>query len=238
MTEGKPVLRRSAAAILRSARQEPLQVDGNPTSPHLLPSGDVAIPRDFWARYPQGIGAEFNDLLELCSGFRIGSYEVSFTDHHFQGFDGLLNDWLELTQDGYGNFWVLEILPNAEMGSVWFVCHDPPVMILVASDLGSFIDLVVDVFRKKKRCEPNAFAVSHDAAMRVWSANRPNTPARECDKSQDIELREFARTLSPGSVILDMRAFHPGDGIICDALSPMHPVKLCPTNPLLRAAKT
>lgn len=227
----------SAAAILISARTEALQSDGRPVVLHLLPPSDAIAASDFSKRYPRGIGPDFAEVTGLCAGFGIDSLEVSFTDYRFQGFDGLLNDWLELYQDGYGNTVAMEIMPSGLAGPVWFVSHDPPVMVLVAHGLAEFVDLVIDAYRATKKHRENAFVSLHDLAMKVWQEPPRNRGASECIDSPDRELREFARTLSPTSVILDTRGFKPGDGIVCDEISQMRPVLLCPSSPMLRATE-
>lgn len=161
----------------------------------LLGSGMGLNEEHFRSTFTRPIPVEVRELLAFASGFSIGSTEVQFTEHHMQGFDAFFPDWMELCGDGCGNFWVAEIQDETnEWNPVWFVCHDPPVVLRVADNLSDFLEQVLDCHRVQPRRSVNWFAQSHDRAMEIWNGRglKPIEMPDAC-RSSDGKIAELGR---------------------------------------------
>jgi len=55
------------------------------------------------------------------------------------GFIELLPHSITLGHDGFGNFWVLEIKNNGNLGKVFFASHDPAVFVIFSENLNEFL---------------------------------------------------------------------------------------------------
>jgi hypothetical protein len=170
--------------------------------------------RNFQSRFTRPLPPEVSELLSFASGFRLGYVEIFFTEYALQGYHFLLPDWMELCGDGFGNFWVAEIQADSnEWAPVWFVCHDPPVIVRVADTLSDFIDQVLDCSRKPPRLQNNWFARSHDRADKIWQRGESaGISALAGCSSTDATISAFARSLPKNGVIVDLRSSRLGDG--------------------------
>ncbi len=52
---------------------------------------------------------------------------------------------IELAGDGLGNFWILDIDSHGNWNSIYYVCHDPAVIVKSSENLGEFI-MQIDEF--------------------------------------------------------------------------------------------
>lgn len=66
--------------------------------------------------------------------------EISFTNFGEFGFNELIQSCLTLTGDGAGNFWIVEISSSGEWGEVYFICHDPPLIVKQANSFYEFLN--------------------------------------------------------------------------------------------------
>lgn len=158
-------------ALLESALHENFpDDDGTPRRIKLIPPGRGFNERHFRDHLKGHIPPDMQDLYALCSGFQLHHDEITFTEYHFQGYDFLFHDWLEVAADGFGNHWVLEIRPGAaQWGPVWLASHDPPVVLHIADDPTTFIQHFLDAHRAPGVHNP--YACSHRDAMRLWDDN-------------------------------------------------------------------
>ena len=129
---------------------------------------------------------------------------------------------LPIAADGFGNFWVLDLTPDTvEVAPVFFLGHDPPVLLYQAPDLATFLDEVV-----KKYVPPHASLVDdvrEDRLYDVWRS-RPGAMTQVAAlSSPDLALREFAESLDPAWTIVDLRQREVGMGVAWGALRPAHP---------------
>lgn len=127
-----------------------------------------------------------------------GPIEVDLTGRSFSvGLEELFPAGLPIAHDGSGNFWLLDLTPDVSWPvPVFFLCHDPPVVLYQSADLETFLS------------EP---AIDRDALFTVWRAN-PGTLDHAAALSGDAELRAFASELDERFVFVDLRAPSSGDG--------------------------
>jgi len=206
---------KSPKDILLHAKTEKFFRDsGDPVTIRLFSAGGGLNEELFRKKYKKPLTKEVAELLELTPGFGLGYSEVHFTETQMQGYHFLFPDWMELCGDGFGNFWVAEVQDQThDWKPIWFVCHDPPVVVRVADDLAEFIDQVLDVFRKLPTHKDNWFNLSHDCANQVWeSGGIAPVSASEARKSADPDIAALANQLPSNGSVIDLRACPKGSG--------------------------
>jgi len=150
-------------------------------------------------RFPE----EIPEILRLCGGVKVaGVVDIDFGLFRSFGFAELLPATSTIMEDGFGNFWCIDI--NAEMGHwgpVLYVCHDPPVIWKEASDLHAFLD------RFTVADSPEVFVRSHEDYIQAWFTIGPGSV---CLRRSGESLM---RTLPPGSkATIDFTTLDPGSG--------------------------
>lgn len=172
-----------------------------------MPLGSGMNEEGFRERPPKAMQPEFAALVAMCAGLRVGYLEVLFTEHSLQGYGFLMADWMGVLEDGFGNHWAMELGATDPAGPVWFVCHDPPVMTLAAPTLAEFLDLVVDMHRKKPRHSFNPLSDPHKDARRVYDdPSRRGVLAKTLRASADPELAAAAKAVPEDAMVFDLRA--------------------------------
>lgn len=164
---------------------------------------------DFNALVPGPLPMDVSDLLRFASGFTLGSFEVEFTAYNEWGHEFLLPHVVVLSDDGTGNSWAIEINhDNGDWRHIWFVCHDPPVMIYQCETLFEFINGVLD-FSRLDKCLTGHRSILHnkeELCRAVWrDGNRSFPLASSLTTGNDLILNEFAALLQPATPIADFR---------------------------------
>jgi cell wall assembly regulator SMI1 len=220
--------------IIRDAQAKSLtDKDGRPVALQLLPGLDDGAIAEFESGLPCRLPDPVRDLLRLCRGFEgVGVERVDFTgrDMHF-GQEDVFPDGLPVAADGFGNCWIVDLAPGAgRFGPVWFACHDAPVVLYQADDLGGFL---VELF---KMCGPPHKSlvddVREDRIRQVWRTNPGVLAYRDCVGSTDTALRDFASALGPAYGIIDLRDAKPGDGFSWGRYGPDTEVRRYGSRPL------
>jgi len=173
-------------------------------------------------RLPGKLPVEVRDLLCFASGFSLGAHEVSFHRYNMWGYDFLLPHVAVLDDDGAGNSWVIEINPEgADWRHVWFVCHDPPVLVYQCEILAEFIDGVLDLSRFEKCKHGHRSILYHidDLCIKLWRGNKRFPKASSFRRTDDSTLAAFVATLDDAASIIDLRGAKTGDGFDWTALS-------------------
>lgn len=89
------------------------------------------------------VPTEIRELLKFASGFEFsGLEEVTFDGVGQFGFEEFLPNSVQLAGDGFGNFWILDVDKNGNWGNVFYVCHDPAVIVKHSDNLAQFIEHV------------------------------------------------------------------------------------------------
>jgi hypothetical protein len=145
-------------------------------------------------------------LLERTAGIVGGPLEtIDFTGRSLSfGAPETFPSGLPVAGDGFGNFWILDLTPDgAETAPVFFVCHDPPVILYQSADLGGFLH---EAFRML--VPPHASAVDdvhEDRLFNVWR-NNPGTIERSVALAGDESLSAFAAELDERFTFVDLRS--------------------------------
>jgi len=199
--------------VIRQAQSGTLiDEDGRVVTLELLPGLSHTELHDFVGQVPCRIPPEIMELLGACRGFYGTVDQVDFTgsDLMFE-FDAAFSYGLPIAADGYGNFWVVDLHPDATTwGPVYFACHDAPVILYQADSLEEFLRELFRMFEPPHRSLIDD--VHEDRLARVWRTNPGVLSHEQCLRSEDPVLSAFARELDESFQIIDLRLAKPGDG--------------------------
>ena len=178
-------------------------------------------------KLPCSIPTEIKDLLDYTSGFENGPLEgVNFTGAFLSDFDvhEILPYGLPIAHDGCGNYWVIDLVSQSQQwGPVFYVCHDPAVIVYQADDLKTFI---TDIIRfSNPPHQGDLDEVQEKYSMTIWK-NNPNVLSyHSCINSTDKSLKEFATMLDETYQIIDLRNPRLGDGFSWGRYGPRTVIK-------------
>jgi hypothetical protein len=143
--------------------------------------------------------------LKFASGFEFfGIDEVTFDGVGQFGFENIFPHSVQLAADGFGNFWILDVDNKGNWGSVYYVCHDPAVVVKHSDNLSEFIKHV-DEFGKLGK-ESNLDIIHEKVVMDIWGDNKGGfIDLNQAKNSSDTTLKNFAAQLSDNFVIADLR---------------------------------
>ena len=161
---------------------------------------------------PCALPQDVRELLAFSRGFENGPIDICFSGllDSF-GMEEIFPSPLVIAHDGFGNYWLIDLLPgSATWGPIFYVCHDPAVVVFQTSTLEHFIS---EVLRFANPPHASEIDDVHGAAtMRIWRTNPAAVPASQLRESADPVLKSFADSLSEAFFIVDLREATQGDG--------------------------
>ncbi len=111
---------------------------------------------------------------------------------------------------GFGNFWVVEVQRSGAWGPIFFANHDPPVLVVQARDMATFIDEVFSLGRPDRK---SAIDEVHDAAStRIWREEPWGKQASSLVNAPDETLCTFTKTSNADDLVVDLREQIVGSG--------------------------
>lgn len=150
------------------------------------------------------IPKDIRELLKFASGFEFGGLEeITFNSIGQFGFEEVFPNSVQLAGDGSGNFWILDIENNGNWGQVFYICHDPAVVVEHSNSLSEFIQHVDDFGRNGKKS--NLDIIHEKSVLEIWQQNNGFTELDDARQSTDSTLKEFAVSLPDNFVIADLR---------------------------------
>ncbi|MBB6464095.1 SMI1/KNR4 family protein [Flammeovirga kamogawensis] len=136
---------------------------------------------------------EIEELLRFSKGFEFyGLEEVRFDAFGHFGFEEMFPNSIQLAGDGFGNFSILDIDSKGNWNSVYYVCHDPAVIVKHSENLTEFIKHV-DEFGHKGN-QSNLDSIHEKTVMDIWSEKVGIMEKNEKDydfENGQIELPEM-----------------------------------------------
>jgi hypothetical protein len=201
-----------ANTIRQLAGRRWTDTDGNVNTIELLPPATDDEIRALQARVPGPVPDEMLAALRVSTGFAQGPLEsFSLLDLGGFGLEEVFPHAYSLAHDGYGNYWVLDVLPNAtDWGPVFFACHDPPVIAFQSPTVDTFLRDVTAMAPDDPRSPIDQ--VHERVVNHIWSSHPGLIAQAAALASEDATLREFARSLGATARIADLRHPQPGDG--------------------------
>lgn len=155
---------------------------------------------------------EVVELLRRCGGIEgaLGQVDFSGRTIEFEAED-LFPHALAIASDAEGNFWVSDVTSDAsEVAPVFFVGHDPPVVLYQSPDLEHFVRELIRMGQSPHRSLIDD--VREDRSFEVWRRNPGTVSRAEAARSSDAELRAFAASLDDRFTIVDLRSPEVGMG--------------------------
>ncbi|MCE3229686.1 MAG: hypothetical protein K0S32_4237 [Bacteroidetes bacterium] len=169
---------------------------------------------------------EYKELLKFTIGFEFyGAEAISFDAIDSFGFDGLFVHSIELGQDGLGNCWILDVDDKGNFGKVFFVCHDPAVIIQQSENLLQFLNHLGEyaVYPASHKLITTDSPVPFD----IWKNKQGLTDVAGYRQSPDPLLKEFALSLSDNYFITDLRNSLNGSGFAWGKFGADSEIKRC-----------
>ena len=217
-------MNRSAADLLRAAAgRTVVDEDGNKETITLLPPLTEEELARLALLLPCPLPPDARELLTFARGFEGGTVESMDLGGLMEPiFEEIFPCGLPIAHDGYGNYWVLDLVSTSTVwGPVFFLCHDAPVVVYQCPDVATFIrDLLV-------MAEPphsGPIDEVHEGHMRrIWKENPGALLRDEALASPDDAVRRFAADLTPEHWIVDLRSARTGDGFSWGRFGPNTP---------------
>lgn len=153
--------------------------------------------------YPtEVLPAEYGELLHFASGFEFyGVDEVTFDGLGQFGFEEFFPCSIQLASDGFGNFWILDVSENGILGAVYYICHDPAVVVKHSDSLAQFIQHVNDFGKNGPKSHLDI--IHEDTVHTIWTTNTwlNKQSALEGDRT----IKDFAAQFPDNFVFADLR---------------------------------
>jgi hypothetical protein len=147
---------------------------------------------------------EIRELLIYSRGFDFLSIEeVTFDGVGYFGFEEFFPNSVQLLGDGFGNFWIVDISNQGEWENVFYVCHDPPVIVKHSENLTQFIKHIDDF--GKNGNNSNLGIIHERVVMDIWTNDDEFIEVKNAYESNDVTLKDFALLLPENFVIIDLR---------------------------------
>jgi hypothetical protein len=146
---------------------------------------------------------DIRDLLKFASGFDFPAIdEVTFDGVGRFGFENVFPYSVQLLGDGFGNFWIVDVDKKGRWGHVFFVCHDPAVVVKQSEDLAEFLKHIDELGRKNSKSF--LATIRENTIMDIWNKSNGFIDIEQARKS-DATCRHFAEQLPDNFVIADLR---------------------------------
>jgi hypothetical protein len=195
--------------VIQQASSEALRSDGGRKLALVLEAGLSAQEiTEFERRFPKGVPADILELLAFTSGFEFAPLGlIDFRGRLPFEFEEAFPCGLPLAGDDLGNFWIQDISPETGLwGAIFFVCHDPPVIVVQATSLAEFLR---QIFAPHMSAIKN---IREDVVPRIWANNPYSVKIEDALSSSDSAISTFARQLKGSFKITDLRSAKIGSG--------------------------
>jgi hypothetical protein len=156
--------------------------------------------------------SDIRELGEYAAKFSVDGFAVDFRGEQSFEFEALFPCSVPIATDGKGNFWVVDVGSDGAWGTVFFIAHDPPVAIVQARDVGSFLGQVFDAH--------GATALKGDVVPRIWKENPYVVSRAQALASPDPAVKAFAEQVNDNFAIADVRDSECGKGFIWGSAGP------------------
>lgn len=147
---------------------------------------------------------DIRELLKFAQGFEFDGLDtINFDAVNTFGFEEFFPNSIQLTGDGFGNFWILDIDDNGNWGNIFYVCHDPAVVVKHSENLTEFL-FHIDEFGKNGN-NSTLNEIHEQIVFDIWNDNNSFISIVDAKQSIDEILKTFAENLPDNYVIADLR---------------------------------
>jgi len=214
-----------ADTLRQIAGQKLVDTDGEETTLELLPPATHAEVAALEASLPAPLPDEIRAALAVTTGLANGPLEsFSLLDLEGFGLDEVFPHAYSIAHDGFGNYWVLDLLPDStDWGPVFFACHDPAVIAFQAPSVESFLR---DLVAAPPDAPGSPINRVHDTVVHhLWKDHSGLITQPVAASSSDPAIREFASSLVPEALIADLRNAEIGSGFAWGQYGPRTDIK-------------
>jgi len=214
-----------ADALRRLADLRLKDEDGNEQILKLQPPATEAEIRTLAARLPCPVPDDIRDASRVSKGLANGPLEsFSLVDLEGFGLEELLPHAYSIAHDGFGNYWVLDLLPSTTTwGPVFYACHDPAVLAYQSATIEGFLGEMIAMWQAGPRSPIDI--VHEDVVNRIWRENPDAMTPVALQHSSDPVLREFGAELPSTAVVVDLRNAAVGQGLSWGRFGPKTTVR-------------
>jgi cell wall assembly regulator SMI1 len=179
----------------------------------LQPPATEAELRKLEAALPCPLPDDVRAALRVSKGLVNGPLEsFSLVDLEGFGLEDMLPYAYSIAHDGFGNYWVLDLLPSTTTwGPVFFACHDPPVLAYQAATVEDFLRDTIALWQTGSRSPVDV--VHEEVVHHIWRENPGLTTPAALPEAADVPLRAFAESLPPTALVADLRRPQLGQGV-------------------------
>jgi hypothetical protein len=179
--------------------------EGNKYKVELKPALTEKQIDDLSKKMPTGeIPDDIKDLIKFASGFKFHNLDgITFDVIAQFELQEMFPNSIQLTQDGLGNFWVLDIDKKGNWGNVFYISHEPAVVVKHSENLTEFIRHIDEFGSNRKNS--NLEIIQIKSVTKIWKKNMGLLSIEEGRKSNDKILKNFAINLPENFEIADLR---------------------------------
>ena len=199
--------------------------DGHERMLELEPPATEAELQALASRLPCPIPDDVRDALRVSKGLANGPLEsFSLLDLEGFGLEEMLPHAYSIAHDGYGNFWVLDLLPGAtSWGPVFYACHDPAVLAYQSATIEEFLNDLIAMWQPGSRSPIDV--VHEDVVGEIWAKNPGVMTPAALQNSSDTLLRTFIGELPSTALVVDLRRAGVGQGFSWGRFGPRTTVR-------------
>jgi len=199
--------------------------DGNEQVLTLEPPATEAELQTIEARLPCRIPDEVREALMISKGLANGPLEsFSLVDLEGFGLEEMLPHAYSIAHDGFGNYWVLDLLSTTTSWQpVFYACHDPPVFAYQSATIEDFLRETVAMWQPGPRSSVDV--VHEEVVMQIWRTNPHSLSPATLLQSPDSVMRAFASSLPPQALVIDLRSAELGQGFSWGRFGPKTTVR-------------
>lgn len=153
--------------------------DGDKYHLNLLPGMTQNELEDFKIKLPQQFLPKYiEELLCFTKGFDLPILgEINFYHYNLFGFEDAFPRSIQLAGDGAGNFWLVDIDSKGNWNAIFYVCHDPPVIVKQAKNIEEFIQQLEEYAENI----PNSLfnKVQEELTIDIWNGKEDKLTAEK-----------------------------------------------------------
>ena len=150
------------------------------------------------------IDDEIIEILKETRGWDGYGLEMVYFDSIGQfGFWELSANSLTLGQDGFGNYWILDISESGKANKVFFACHDPAVFVIHSQSLNEYLMHLLEFYESPNKSHLNE--IHNKTTMTIWNENS-FCLSKTMFENNNPEFRDFLKKFNGDEwTIADLR---------------------------------
>jgi len=199
--------------INKAKMMDLIDEDGTKYNLKPLPGLNESELNDLEKNLPCQIPTHIRELLTECRGIDGLLDIIEFTGQDCaSGFEfELFPSAIAIAHDGFGDYWIVDLCRDStDWGPIYFCSHDPAVIVNQSPSLYHFMEEVIKMFVPPHRSLIDD--VHEELLLNIWRNNPGMITRDHALNSNDLDIKEFAKSLDENYLLIDMRNAQIGDG--------------------------